>query len=580
MTLLKCFVKSYLSLFALLRLTGMTTTNFFSLILFFGLYYIYYHFSDSSFECKIASHDYLLSGLLSAFFSLLTIFCTYNNITSHLSNFAFCAITLFMSGLGIWIIFFHFILLLLVKTSSIHISNSYFPVIWLPYLTFFFCVLAWLPYFLYEFPGIMTPDSISQYSQLIGASGYSNHHPIVHTLLFGELYNLGLHVTNNPIIAISFYTAFQMFFMAFVAAYVIRSLQLAGVRTSICIVVMCFYALVPYNAIYSVHIWKDIIFAGGFTLFIACLLRFLLHDTRYIAKRSDIFTLYIPYLVSGFIICLFRHNGWYVFLISTPFILLTLHEQLKKIIPLQLIIIALVLFVKYPCMEIYEIPQSDFVESVSIPVQQIARVISNGETLSQDQLDSLSPFMDVNQVSSLYDPICSDNIKNLIRRTDSQYLETHKQEFFSLWIDIGLKHPKAYFDAFVDQTNGFWYPDVYSEIGLFDGIIQNDYNLTWQPIIRGPIIVKIKEIIFKLHTLLPLWGLLWSMGTMFWIVLTNCFICIRNVKFANLLLGLPIILLIATLCIATPVANEFRYAYALFFGLPIYLLMPYIKTNV
>jgi hypothetical protein len=46
--------------------------------------------------------------------------------------------------------------------------------------------------------------------------------------------------------------------------------------------------------------------------------------------------------------------------------------------------------------------------------------------------------MDVSQVPSLYDPICSDNIKNLIRRTDPFYLETHKKEFFSLWIDIGL----------------------------------------------------------------------------------------------------------------------------------------------
>ena len=159
MTLLKCFMKSFLALFAFIRLTGMTTTNFFSFIMFFGLYYIFYHFTKSSFECNIESHDYLLSGLLSALFSILTLSCTYADITSQLTNIVFCAIVLTLSGLGICIIYFHFILWLLVKTSSIHITNSYFPVIWLPYLSFFFCILAWLPYFLYEFPGIFRKKS-------------------------------------------------------------------------------------------------------------------------------------------------------------------------------------------------------------------------------------------------------------------------------------------------------------------------------------------------------------------------------------------------------------------------------------
>ena len=51
-------------------------------------------------------------------------------------------------------------------------------------------------------------------------------------------------------------------------------------------------------------------------------------------------------------------------------------------IPVHLIILALVLFVKYPCMNVYEIKQADFAESVSIPVQQLACVVARGESLT------------------------------------------------------------------------------------------------------------------------------------------------------------------------------------------------------
>ena len=164
--------------------------------------------------------------------------------------------------------------------------------------------------------------------------------------------------------------------------------------------------------------------------------------------------------------------------------------------PIHLTILALVLFVKYPCMNVYEIKQADFVESLSVPVQQIACVIAQNKSLSEEELNFVSHIMDVTQVASKYQPNVSDNIKNLIRETGSDYLEAHKTEFFQVWLSIGLSHPKAYFDAYVAQTNGYWYPDVAYDVGLAEGIYPNEFGLSWQPILRGNIVVKIKEILF------------------------------------------------------------------------------------
>ena len=74
-------------------------------------------------------------------------------------------------------------------------------------------------------------------------------------------------------------------------------------------------------------------------------------------------------------------------------------------------------------MHVYEIPQADFVESLSIPVQQIARVIANGESLTEHEAAYVDQLMDVEQIAAAYQPDCSDNIKNLIRQKGIRTLE-------------------------------------------------------------------------------------------------------------------------------------------------------------
>ena len=126
------------------------------------------------------------------------------------------------------------------------------------------------------------------------------------------------------------------------------------------------------------------------------------------------------------------------------------------------------------------------------------------------------------------------------------------------------------------QTNGYWYPDVDYAVGLADGIYPNEFGLSWQPVIRGPIIIKIKELLFKLPEILPLYALLWSMGFLLWLLLLVAALSLRIGKPANALICLPFLLLMVTLCIATPVATEFRYAYAAFYALPLLVISPFV----
>ena len=583
---LKIFVQSFLSLFAIMRITGMSSKNPCSVILFLILMYVFVKLHSDRVEGRIVPGDMTLSVILSALFSAFTLSAQYHAILGGMTSRLFCTAVLLLTGAGLLLIYYYLSIWFLQNASGLMLVGSGYSYAWIPFLASLICILCWLPYFLYEYPGIMTPDSINQYAQIIGAYELSNHHSVVHTAMIGFFYNLGFSLTGDPHAGLALYTFAQMLFMAFAAGYVVRTLQKADVIMPVLIVTICFYALIPYHGVYVVTIWKDIPFAGCMTLFAAALVRFLLRgsfaasaDAVPKLRPGEYVTLLLPYVLSGSLLCLLRGNGWYAIAASIPFILFAYRKWLKVMIPVHLILLALVLFVKYPVMQVYEIRQTDYIESLSIPLQQLARVVADNEPLTERETAFLSQLMDLEQAANTYQPDVSDNIKNLIRQNGSDFLASHKREFFSVWLSIGFSHPKTYFDAYIAQTNGFWYPDVSCEVGLADGVYPNDFGIRWQPVIRGPLIVKIKEILFKLPDIVPLYGLLWSAGFILWGILMLTALCLRLGKPAGALVILPFILLFFTLCIATPVAADFRYAYAVFYALPLIVMTPFISDR-
>lgn len=584
---LKIFINSFLSLFAIMRLTGMRTSSPVSIIVFITLVYVFAKLCSEDVERRIEAKDPLISAILSLIFCTLTLAARYGAVLGGLTSPLFCAIVLFFTWFGFFIIYFYLTAWLLQSASLLNITKDAYPYAWLSAVAVISCVLGQLFYFLHEYPGIMTPDSINQYAQAIGAYELNNHHSVVHTSIIAFFYNMGLQITGDVYFGLALYTFAQMLFMALAAGYVVKTMQKAYIITPVIVIAIVFYALMPYNGIYAVTMWKDIPFAGCATIFAAALTRFVLRGNASMSsehaeklKISEYFSIVLPYVLSGIMLCLLRANGWYAFLASLPFIMFICRKSWRAMLPINAVILLAALFVKYPVMHVYDIKQADFAESISIPAQQIARVIALNEGLSAEQLEFAQNIMDVSRVAEVYQPDVSDNIKKLMRENGIGYLEAHKPEFFKNWLSIGLSHPKAYFDAFVMQTVGYWYPDASYEVGLADGIYPNDFGLARKPLLSGNAVVKIRELLFKFQDLIPLYGALWSMGFMFWVLILTIAINIRNARYANAVIGLPALFIMLTLIIAAPVAAEFRYAYAVFYGMPLFLAMALVRERV
>ena len=259
-----------------------------------------------------------------------------------------------------------------------------------------------------------------------------------------------------------------------------------------------------------------------------------------------------------------------MFLLTSPFLVIVLRREWKLLLPGLLIVAALALCIKGPVYDAIGVAEPAFSESLSIPAQQIARVVHEGRTLTQEQIDLLNQTVDYDSIADYYQPELSDPVKALIQYGNPEYLEAHKRAYLKLWIQLGLRYPLDYWNAFVDQTRGYWFP---GEPGLTvnESISPNDVGLTGQSVLRGTAAWKVVEILNKLYTIFPLYGLLYSIGAFTWAAIFWCANCALNGRKRNCLLFIPFFALILTLCLATPVAADLRYAYPLILSMPLLL---------
>lgn len=593
-------VKAFLATWACSRVVGMSTTNLLTVFAFAFFLYIFARITERKRIEGEKSLQQKIEKIVSIIFMILYLCGGFEQICSGLDNILFRSVVLLVTALGLYIIFEMAISIIVIETRKWEATGAVWKQGLIPCLSGMICFICWLPYLGKNFPGVMTIDSMNQFAQVIGVYADSNHHPWVHTQIMKLWYQVGLLFTDNISVAISFYTVFQMIFMASCVAYLVGTLRRFQLKKWILAVVVAFYACIPYHAIYAVTIWKDSMFAGSVLLYVATLLRLLqwLNQRKWKNQEEHISTTEvakgkekvnwteIPHIgdmimlvLSGIMMCLFRTNGWYAFLVTIPFVLFVFRKYWKVIGALQFLIMAVVMIVKGPVMNANHVIQPDLVESLSIPVQQISRVIVQEKPITKEQSAFLNHILDTSKIQELYNPYVSDGFKRLVRAGDEAYLKKHFGEFLKVYAQIGLQYPADYLIAFRDQSIGYWFPTQEGIIAGDEGVISNEFGVTNLPFLSGKIVIKINEIGLKLKDIIPGYGILWSMGAMFWLIILALGITLIRGDNTMLLLYVPCIAIFLTLVIATPVAKEFRYAYAYIYCMPIYLLVPFIHNR-
>lgn len=411
--------------------------------------------------------------------------------------------------------------------------------------------------FFVVYPGSVTSDSVWQIGQILSGE-YTNHHPFWHTMSIKLCMGIGYALFGSSNAAAATFSFFQSMAMAACFAYSVVTLyQYRAPRIWVWIVFLSFVCL-PHHFTYSCTMWKDVPFGGAVLILVVAMFRIVRNIGE--SKRLN----YVMLLIGGIGSSILRTNGWYAMIAAFLVLVLFFRKRCKELLRPWIVCLLVGWFLTGPALLFLGIYNENFIEGLSVPLQQVARVITNGGELTEEEYQFMDTILNVEEVPELYDEHCVDPIKDAIRLKDYSYLRKHKGEFFSLWLGIGARYPWEYVEAWVEETKGYWnsgydyyiYAQYVSENGIGMYMVEQD-NLIHD-------LVKAYQ---KFTRETVFFEPLQSIGFYVWILSALCFFnLIHNRK--EFLLTVPILAVVFTLWLTTPVFCEFRYAYSIFTTVP------------
>lgn len=422
-------------------------------------------------------------------------------------------------------------------------------------------------YYLSFYPGGVFVDTWVSYNMLEGNEEFSAHHPVGYTLLL----NIVKLFDPNLITGFGVFSFIQVLSMVVILTYFVYWLLNRRVNPIIVTGIVLFLGFFKLYPLYSISIWKDTPFSLILFLFILCITDLLDDFKNKNIKIKNI----IKFNIYGFLTIFFRSNGKFIIFASIIILFFTYIKGFKKecyvknikkfyIISMCMIILSFIIESLYP---IFGIKKTEFVESLAIPIQQIARVVVVDGNITEEQKELIEKVLPSEDIKSRYSAMIVDKIK-WSTKFNSEYLSEHKSQYFKLWLELLIQNPGEYVKAFLLETSGYWTFNVKGEEAYIsattwknlEGIIPN------QDLISQKLNISFSEDLLKVSY--------YSGGFFFWITVLSMLISFRIGNKRYLIAYLPSMVLWGTVMIATPMAQALRYVYILVLMLPLNLVYP------
>jgi hypothetical protein len=581
-----CAFISLLSIYCYLFYTGSVSVwikNTFGsdiiwLFVGFGIWYIL--------KSALLLKDTFLKGavwILSLFFSIVVLIghsLTLNgNLDMYLSTIGMALFLL--STIGFTLVFASIVLLLFnfldnhaIQSENTHsfFSNSknvFYKVWFAIFCCYFF-------YFLLLFPGVISYDTIIEINQCLTGE-YTNHHPFIHVMLVSSMLELSKLVGGSLVTGMAFYAIFQMFIMSGIVAYSISFLLQKRIHNYVILFLFGYYALLPVNAIYSVTLWKDILFSGICLLLVIQFIK-ICYEPKLIQSKKFFISLSLLLVL----FCTFRHNGFYAVLLFTPILLFINRRFFKFYFLLMFVVVALVQSYTTVLLPALGVKKGSMREALSIPLQQIARTVKyHGHEIELEDKKIIRQVLETDSLALLYQPHISDLVKSTFNEAT---FKKNPKLYINLWFKLFTKYPKTYVESSIAGCYGYIDPSVnYGGSYSFSTIYDYDYKDYYfnSPYPKSAQIAKQNKFLLlpKYITLhIPILAFLTSIGFMIWIGLL-AFIRLRMAGNKRLLLPFYFLACLYLTVLASPVNAEYRYVYGIIISVPILVCIALLDTK-
>ncbi len=344
------------------------------------------------------------------------------------------------------------------------------------------------------FPAILTSDCTSQIKQAENNS-YSLGHPVIHTFIIGNLSKLG---------GVWVPALFQIIVFATIWTWgckVARSDNKTLKNKIFQVIVTTIISFIPLNFLYSITLWKDILYSYSFLAMLVCIFIGIKKDFKYSIVEII--------LASLSIICVmkFRYNGAAVGILMFIILLLLNFVKQRKVKISILFICTLIIFnfiISLPQKILIEKSQNNSnIGSVGgafngTILHTMGALLNTDISLNQDEIEFLNSILDIDEWKEKYTPYTASSIHyNPSLRSEIFNTKQGNKKLKQIFIKLVKQHPKETFMHFA-RVNSIWW-SISEKAGMHSVVLSNDWI---HEIENGrydthPIIQKGNEILIK-----------------------------------------------------------------------------------
>lgn len=238
----------------------------------------------------------------------------------------------------------------------------------------------------------MTTDSLYEWKQFVTGK-YNNWHPVAYTLFM--YFCTRVWYSPAPVIIV------QIIILSVTFVYGISVLMKKGVSKKILFAAAILFALYPINGFMVTIVWKDIIYSTMLLWMTILLINIINTECSWISSRVS---------KAAFIICslgilFFRYNGVLTLACILLILAFVYKKYAKTIIIMGTGLITFYFIAIGPVSSMAGVEKIPNVETLGIPMQQVAAVIRSNGNMTEEQkdfFDKVLPLQEWKEKSSQY----------------------------------------------------------------------------------------------------------------------------------------------------------------------------------
>lgn len=372
-------------------------------------------------------------------------------------------------------------------------------------------------YYIADYPGAFSADSITQYNQVM-TGDYNDWHPVLHTLIG---FKFPLTVTGGWAGSI---VLFQLIAFSAAAAYAAYTI-LRHSNIPYAVISLIFILISPATAVMSLYPWKDIPFAITALLAVSYAVNTYFTGGEWIKKRSHIIAV-VTVLVLATV---FRHNA---VLFTLPMLIaMLLYHKRRAALIIAACFAAAIILIEGPLYALLNVtrPEDRQEEMLGVPVSVIGAVAARNPNALDDDIKEF--IYSVAPAESWQNSIIGNfNTVKFLPGTDYHKIsEAGAPKVIGYMFRCFIKSPREAFTGLIAATDM-----VYTVTGddsywsdVTPTIISNDYDITYHGDPTAKSIVSFTS--SRLNTFLK-W-IFWYVGAMNLLMITAALSKLRfNVK--------------------------------------------------